>query len=317
MSTVGSLRHRVGEAIAHHGLWRAGDRVAVAVSGGVDSVCLLDLLVATAGWHGGVLSVVTVDHGTRAESAGDARFVEALAAGHGLACVRIELHAGDASEARLRELRYAAFAGLDVDRIALGHHRDDLAETVLIHLLRGTGTTGLGGMRRRRDRYVRPLLDVPRAELLDYAAARGLHWREDPTNADPGRLRNRVRGEVLPLLEAIRPGGVGAVARGAQLAAQDAAFIDAIVDATPEARPGPDGLSCRWLVEAAEPLARRALLRMLPSAAAVHVDALLRAARAGRGAVTLPDGRVVAVRDGFVRIPESGAADGSPGAAGG
>jgi len=175
VSGPGRLRFAVAEAVARHRLWANGDRVAVAVSGGLDSVCLLDLLQQTAGMHGGALSVVTVDHGTRPGSAEDADFVEALCAERGVPCTRIDLALGrDASEAGCRAGRFLAFEALDTEVVALAHQRDDQAETVLVNLLRGTGPLGLEGMAWRRGHYVRPLLDTPRAALSAWATWRGL-----------------------------------------------------------------------------------------------------------------------------------------------
>lgn len=220
------LRHRVGQAIQAHALWRPGEHVAVAVSGGLDSTVLLDLLVETRAWHGARLTVVTVDHGTGAHSAKLADQAAEQAERCGLPLARLRLDLGPtASEARCREARLSIFAGLSADHIALAHHADDLAETVLLHLLRGAGTRGLAGMARRSGRRVRPLLDEPRAALRAWADARGLTWREDPTNADPRFLRNRVRAELLPLMEALRPGAAAAIARGAAFAAADDALL--------------------------------------------------------------------------------------------
>lgn len=286
MTAPGRLRHRVGETIASRGLWRAGDRVVVAVSGGLDSVVLLDLLLETRGWHGGALAVATVDHGTRADSAADADFVADLAAAHGIELHRTAAQLGEgASEDRCRRARYAFLESLEADAIALAHHRDDQAETVLVQLLRGTGTRGLAGMGWRRGRIVRPLLDVPRSALQAWASHRGLAWREDPGNTTPSYLRNRVRHEVIPLLEALRPGATEALARSARAAAADADLIAALVPG------GADGWPLAWFAETAEPLARRALLDAEPSLGNSHVDALLALVRRGAGALDLPGGR--------------------------
>lgn len=287
------LAHTVGESVVRHRLWEAGDRVAVAVSGGVDSVVLLDVLVRTAGWHGAVLSVVTVDHGTRADTAAEAAFVEALAQEHGLPCLRVDLALGPASQDACRRARYAAFHALDVDRVALAHHQDDQAETVLINLLRGTGPAGLEGMTRRRGRYVRPLLDVSRHAIAAYAEERGLAWREDPSNASERYLRSRVRHELLPLLEDLRPGATVAVARSATLAAEQGAVLDALVPDDPWSR--------AWIAEGPEPVVRRFLLGS--GLANTHVDALLDAARRGTGTVTLPDATLTVRGDRVVRRP--------------
>ena len=296
MSHALRLRHRVGEGLG--ALWSPGDRVAVAVSGGVDSVCLLDLLHVMARWHGAELVVATADHGTRAAGAAEVRFVEGLALERGLDVHVAHLDLGPgASEGRLREARYAWLAALDVDRVALAHHRDDQAETVLLALLRGHGVRGLGGMRPRTGRYVRPLLDVGREDLLRWALHRGLTWVEDPTNASREPLRNRLRHEVLPLLEEARPGARRALARSARLAATDEGWISARVNA-PEGRD--------WPVEVLrgdEPLARRALLAAVPDLRAAHVDAVLEAARRGRGIVAIGRGREIRVRRGRVLLP--------------
>ena len=221
------LRHRVGEAIARHALWSAGDTVAVAVSGGRDSVTLLDVLCETRSWHGGVLSVVTVDHGTRSAATQDADFVNELAEARGLTCHRHALHLGpEASEAACRTGRMEVFAALDVDRVALGHHLQDQAETHWLRVLQGSGRKGLGGMRWRRGGLVRPMLDVPPEEILAWANARELLWRQDPTNQSSRFLRNRVRHELLPLLRSLQPGAVATAARSAAWLAEEDQWLD-------------------------------------------------------------------------------------------
>lgn len=296
------LRLEVAETVVARGLWGRGDRVAVAVSGGLDSVALLDLLVASAGVHGGQLSVVTVDHGTRPDSAEDARFVESLAASWGLGCQTVTLALGqDASEDRCRQARYAALDALDVDRVALAHHADDQAETALLALIRGGGTRAVAGMAWRRDRYVRPLLDRPKARLRAWADARGLAWREDPTNAEPRFLRNRVRNELIPALEGLRGGAREALARAATHAAEDDAWLQAAA-AHAEVRHVGGDLDAGWVGSGPAPLVRRALLRRLPDATAGQLDAVIRACRTGRGRVSLSEVVAVVVEGGVVSI---------------
>jgi len=210
------LRFQVLEAIRTRALWVPGERVAVAVSGGRDSVALLDVLARTARAHGARLEVVTVDHRSRPGSGDDAAFVWTLARSLGLPVRRVDLPPTPASEAAWREARYTVFDGLDADRVALAHHADDLAETVLLQLIRGIGPAALAPMGWQRGRCVRPLLAVPGRAIAAYAASRGLTWREDPTNAAPRFLRSRLRHEVLPLLEDLRPGATDAIARVAR-----------------------------------------------------------------------------------------------------
>ncbi len=287
---VGPLRLRftVLEAIRVHRLWRPGDRVAVAVSGGLDSVVLLDVLLATARAHGGALSVVTVDHGTRPDSAEDARFVEALAAARGLPVATFRYALGEgASEDAARRARLAAYAELPADVIALGHHRDDLVETALLGWMRGSGTRGMGNLGWRSGRRVRPLLGVGRDALRAWAQARGLAWREDATNADPRYLRNRLRHRVLPEIAALGPGAVEGLARGALHAAADDAWLEArsreaeVTTGPPDAS-GFKRLCLDFVAEGPAPLVRRALLRRHPDATGAQLDALIAHARRQR-----------------------------------
>jgi tRNA(Ile)-lysidine synthase len=273
----------VGQIVRDHGLWQPGQHVAVAVSGGLDSVVLLDVLLATRAWHEGELSVVTVDHGMRPGSAEDAVFVADLAREGGLRFRSIALALGpDASEDTARTARFAAFDGVPSDVVALAHHRDDQAETVLLHLLRGTGPAGLSGMAVRRGRFVRPLLGEPRDALLAYARHRGLTWREDPSNADPRYLRNRVRHEVLPLLEEVRPGAREALARAARAVAADAEIVEAQL---PDEVGPPWPVS--WVGTGPAALVRRALLAALPALTATQLDDIVASARRGSGTIDL------------------------------
>ena len=170
----------------------------VAVSGGVDSVCLLNMLSNVKL----DLIVAHFDHGIRKDSSEDRKFVEGLAKKYGLPFEYAEGRLGvGASEATAREARYAFLRKMKdkygSKAIITAHHQDDLIETAIINLLRGTGRKGLTALDSKGD-IVRPLLGFSKQQLLDYAAARTLEWREDPTNNDTGYLRNYVRHELLP-----------------------------------------------------------------------------------------------------------------------
>lgn len=206
--------------IREHGLLRAGERVAVAVSGGADSVALLRLLLELRSALGLVLAVAHFHHGIRgAEADADQKFVEELAREHALP---LHAAAGDAPahaaaeglslETAARELRYAWFRALlragEATRVATGHTLDDQAETVIMRTLRGAGTRGLAGvfpLQRVEGAgglaIVRPLLSVRRREIEEYLRGLGQEWREDSSNRDLRHLRNRVRHELLPRLE--------------------------------------------------------------------------------------------------------------------
>lgn len=217
------LAARVRRAIREQALLARGDRCLVAVSGGPDSVALLDVLAALAPRLGIGLAVGHVDHGLRGEEGqAAARLVERLAAERGLPFAEARLVPPPGrpgawpSEASLRRARYAALSRLareaDCSAVAVGHSRDDQAETVLLRLLRGAGPRGLGGMAPARLlpdpgggpplRLIRPLLDIPRADLAAHVGARNLPTHPDPTNADRRWLRNALRLDLMPVLRA-------------------------------------------------------------------------------------------------------------------
>ncbi len=186
-------------------------RVLVACSGGMDSVYLLLGLWGCRAELGLDLAVVTCDHGLRPESGADAEWVRHLAWSLGLPCyveqfeMRESRGAGESMEMWARRLRREAFVRIakriGADSVALGHHMDDQAETVLMRLCRGTGTGGAAGMARVREvegvRFVRPLLGMRREAIRERLRAWGREWREDVSNADPDMTRNRVRHVVL------------------------------------------------------------------------------------------------------------------------
>ncbi len=221
----------------------SGDRVGVAVSGGADSVALLRLLENLHGELGVTLLVVHFDHSLRGEeSKADADFVANLAHSSGfeyvLACEDVAAAArlnGWNPEDAARRLRYAFFQRV-VDegratRIAVAHTADDQAETVLAHLLRGTGLTGLAGIYPSIGPVVRPLLGTRRQDLRAYLRSQSQVWREDTTNTDQRRQRARIREQLLPLLERdFSPAIVGHLAELARLAREEEVFWRALVE---------------------------------------------------------------------------------------
>jgi tRNA(Ile)-lysidine synthase len=229
-------------AIEKQGLLRAGERVGVAVSGGADSVALLLLLLELRKRLGIVLSVAHFNHKLRGkDSEADEKFAARLAVKYGLV-----FHAGHADvaakakreksnlEDTARRARYEFFATLvqggHFDKVAVAHTADDQAETVLAHILRGTGLAGLGGIHPKVGHVVRPLLCVRRAELRAYLRANKQAWREDATNRDTKRLRARIRKVLMPILETrFQPAVVEHLTTLAELAREDEAFFTALV----------------------------------------------------------------------------------------
>jgi tRNA(Ile)-lysidine synthase len=206
MSTVGSLPQRVLAHIAQHRLFREPGEALVAVSGGPDSVALLDLLNAIANDLGLKLVVAHVDHGILSDSRTVGRSVKTLAEKYGLPFESTALHLGpEASETEARRARYAWLREVQRRRgakyLVTAHHEDDQVETIVLRALRGSAPAGLAGIAARgRGGLVRPLLPFTRPELVEYATARGLPSHDDPANRDPRHLRSWVRATLLPLL---------------------------------------------------------------------------------------------------------------------
>jgi tRNA(Ile)-lysidine synthase len=214
------------------------EHVLVAVSGGVDSMVLLDVLQRLQTDWPFVLCVVHLDHCLRLESLEDERFVAREAQRRELSfrSLRCDV-AAYATERHIsieeagREQRYAFFAEVaaevEATKVVLGHHMDDQAETVLMRLLRGSAVSGLKGMVPLRDKfYLRPLLSVRRIDIEAYANERSIAFREDITNKDRRFLRNRVRGELLPLLREYNPHIVEAIHRTTTVLRAEDSFVE-------------------------------------------------------------------------------------------
>ncbi|MPZ18982.1 MAG: tRNA lysidine(34) synthetase TilS [Luteitalea sp.] len=230
---------RVRSTIREQGLLGPGDRVLVGLSGGPDSVALAHVLLRVApALDATICALVHVHHGLRRQEADDdAVFCRLLAEQVGLPIsvghvdVRAEATTRRISLERAgHDLRHACFerarVQTDASVIALGHTRDDQAETLLLRLFRGAGTRGLGGMSPRVGHVVRPLLDTTRAEVLRYLASHGLGYREDTSNRDLTFARNRIRHVVLPqLMLQIGPHLPKVLAREAALARDDEAWL--------------------------------------------------------------------------------------------
>ena len=291
--------------------------IVLAVSGGADSMALLHGAAHLArtdarAWR---LTIAHLDHALRPDSADDAAFVADAAASLGLpAEVRrtdvaaLARETGRSLEEAGRDARYAFLSELaerDDALVATAHTADDGAETVLINLLRGSGLAGGRGIPARHGRVVRPLLGERRGELRRLLDEEGIDYRDDPTNQDPAFLRNRVRAELLPLLERLRPGAVEAIARFARLAADDDDLLDAIAAAELGRRRATDG-SLDWRDPPARALGRRVLRLAIgePAPAAERIEALLDAAEGPRGglSIQLGRGRVASVRERRIRI---------------
>jgi len=184
---------------------QAGQSLAVAYSGGMDSSVLLHVAQQVAPMLGMHLSAIHVHHGLSARADAWAQHCQQICAGLGLelqmAKVAITRQSGKGLEAAARKARLDALLGHPADWILMAHHADDQAETVLHNLLRGTGPRGAAGIPERRGRVLRPLLSLSRQTLLEYAQAHKLSWIEDESNADRRYTRNYLRHEILPAIQ--------------------------------------------------------------------------------------------------------------------
>ena len=248
--------NRIHDYMIHNKMIEEGRCILAAVSGGADSMCLLEILRELQAKAGFQLRVLHVHHGLRESAEGDLEYVAGYCAASGIPfeAVRVDA-AGYAAEAGMsveeaaRHLRYEALESAaerwdcenkpksdsessqqteDIHcRIAVAHHLEDQAETVLFNLVRGSRLRGLRGMLPVNGRIIRPLLECSRREIEDYLRERGITWREDETNEDIRYARNLLRREVMPLLEKINAGAVQHIAKAAEEAAETEEFLRA------------------------------------------------------------------------------------------
>ena len=232
---------------------RRGDRLVAGLSGGIDSVVMLDLLRRAAAKMRFELAALHVNHQINPAAAKWARFCGAYCRqlGIGLTVVKVNVPREASLEAAARNARYAAFARLPADFVALAHNLDDQAETVLLQLLRGAGVKGVSAMPalglriedwglrkisspltvetlhpRSHPSILRPLLDITRAEIEAYARARKLRWVEDDSNADTGFDRNFMRHRLLPVIAERYPAYRKTLARASRNFAEAAVLLD-------------------------------------------------------------------------------------------
>lgn len=213
-------------------------KVAVAVSGGSDSVALLDMLVRASEKNGIKLSVINIDHGIREESKEDSAFVKRLAESYGLPfygyTVDSPAYAKQnklSEETAARILRYKVFDEFsDSEVIALAHHMSDQAESILMHILRGSGAKGAVGMKEVNGKYVRPLLDTSKEEIESYVESNGLKFVVDKTNFQNDKTRNFLRNVVFPELKKVNPRVVENICRFGKNIEGDQIALDGLAD---------------------------------------------------------------------------------------
>lgn len=216
-----------------YNMWQDGDMIILGVSGGPDSMCLLDVMARIAKKEGLTIIIAHVNYGLRGEeSVKDQVLVEEMAKRYGFLCeVKecVDLEKG--SEAQWRKIRYDFFEGLakkyKAHVVAVAHNKNDQAETLLLRLLRGSGLVGLSGMRwRSKNHVIRPFLNVSRNDVLKYCAENSISYNLDKTNKDNAYMRNNVRNNLLPYLETeFNPRIIDVLAESAMTIADDYAAL--------------------------------------------------------------------------------------------
>jgi tRNA(Ile)-lysidine synthase len=303
------------ERVRATGLLPAGADVLVLLSGGRDSVCLLDVAVTL----GCAVRALHVNYGLREGADGDEAHCRELCDRLGVELAVHRAHRRDDASGNLqawaRDVRYEQAASeAGAGAIAVAHTASDQAETILYRLAASPGRRALLGMEERSGPIVRPLLGATREETGAWCRARGLQWRDDPTNESDEYARGRVRARLLPALEAVDPRAAANIVRTAELLRDEAAVLDVVVDA---ALAGRDRIAREHLAGLPTALARLVVRRLAEAAtgnlcarAAARLDDIL--ALGASGALDVGDGARAVVEDGVVRfettppLPERG-----------
>ena len=239
---VTETKQKVKEYLQLNHMICEGEHVCVAVSGGADSMCLLFLMKELSEETGFLLSAVHVEHGIRGEaSLSDMEYVKEQCAMLDIPldiyrtdAVKVAAGTGTTLEEAARNERYRIFDEIKADKIALAHHMNDQAETVLFNLIRGTGIRGLRGIAPLRDRYIRPLLCLNRQEIETYCRANRVSFCHDATNDDISLSRNRIRHNVIPELEVINDSAIEHICDSAAELTEAEALLEALTDEAAE-----------------------------------------------------------------------------------
>lgn len=302
------MRSEVLDFCGREELFSPGEEVICALSGGADSMALLWCLHSLQAELDIHVSAAHFNHCLRgAASEGDEEFVRSFCEAQGIV---LHTDRGDAAEhARqtgksieeaARELRYDYLLSLPCHKLATAHHADDNGETVLQHLLRGSGLRGLLGIPPKRGKIVRPLLCVTREGILDYLRQEGLSWREDGSNLEDDCLRNRLRHHVMPLLRQEEPNLSEKLLRQSRLLRQEDEFLDSLAaQLLEQADRGEGHYLCEELLKAPDALQKRALRLLvrehLPTDVSLrHIEAMqaLLTAESPSAQISLPEGLI-------------------------
>ncbi len=285
-------------------LWQKGSKIVLGVSGGPDSVCMLDAMAKLAPKYGLELIIAHIDYGLRGkDSDRDEEFVKKLAEKHNLESAVLNPKNIKKTENNLREIRYKFFEEVrrenNFDAVAVAHNADDQAETFLMRVIRGSGLQGLTAMKYKSGlprRMIRPLLNISREEILEYLKTRGLKYRTDKTNKENLYFRNKIRNKLIPYLEKnFNPQIKKTIFNSINSIAEDADLLEKIAsefyktDMTNRTDKA-DNLSVEKLMALHPALQRRIILKAiekikkdLKDIDAAHIEEILKALKSTKG----------------------------------
>ena len=280
-----SVEEKVSAYCSRYQMFQEGDSVVLGVSGGADSVCLLFVLLSLQKKWNLKLHVVHVNHGIRPDAREDAEYVRQLCEIHNIPFLLVEENIpvlakqwGVSEEEAGRKVRYEAFAKVlsqkKQGKIAVAHNSNDRAETMLFHLFRGTGLTGLGGIRPVREQIVRPILCLEREEIEAYLQEKQIAYRHDSTNDSDDYTRNKIRHHILNYAqEEIVNGCVGNMIRTADILAETENYIEEQVNAAiKDCVIGTYEIDCSKYLQLHSVIQKRLLLRLLKELSPMHKD---------------------------------------------
>ncbi len=296
-----------------------GERLGVAVSGGADSMALLHCLCNLRHELNIIVMVYHMEHGIRGQrSVQDMQFVQRMCEKYGVSCITeradvpgIARKQGISLETAARQARYLFLDAQDAAHIATAHHMDDDAETVIMNLLRGSGSRGLGGIPEARGRYIRPMLGISRSEIEQYVRDNEVAYVHDDTNDDTSYTRNFIRNQLMPLFVKVNPQAVLHIAQAAKRAAEDdQALIFAAekagMDSAGDASEINIDTLCAQMPAVQKRMVRRAIEMHfgLADIEQIHVDAVLELARRAQSGkrIELPGGIAVSAVYGKLRF---------------
>lgn len=315
---MNKLRDKIKKVIIDEELITKGERVVLGLSGGPDSICLLEILFSLKEEIGFTLEALHVNHMIRGiEADEDELFLKEYCQEKGvpLTSVKLDVSAlskeNDKTEEEMgRDLRILELKKLGADKIALAHNKNDQAETILMRIIRGTGVSGLCGMEiKREDGVIRPLLRTPRAEIEEFVAENNLPARQDKTNFEAEYTRNKIRLELLPKLLEFNPNIVDALDRLSASASDDEELLSAIADEFLQSNRD-KALKIKDLSQLSDAVFARVITRYLASfgltedISAVHIKALRAAVKknVGNKTIEFPHGFNILLKNGNIKV---------------